>query len=84
MYLPFDLENKPSTVGGYSQIWSQPLRSRFINQTLTTYEKPMGTNLVLTLTKTNSLRTLNHIRSLGSGIFTHAVNVGLLKLNDVA
>jgi integrase len=81
-YLPFITENKkPSTVSGYSQIWSQHLRAHFVDKTLTTYETHMGTNLLLNLSKTLGLRTLNHIRSLGSGIFTHAVNVGLIKLN---
>jgi hypothetical protein len=35
----------------------------------------------LSLTKTQGLRTLNHVRSLSSGIFTHAINLGLLEQN---
>jgi len=81
-YLPFAEENlKPSTVAGYEQIWSQHLRLHFADRTLGEYKTHMGSQFLLSLTKTQGRRTLNHIRSLGSGIFTHAVNMGLLESN---
>jgi integrase len=81
-YLPFVQENmKPSTVSGYKQIWSQHLRQHFGDMTLQSYRTHVGSQFLLTLTKTQGRRTLNHIRSLASGIFTHAINTGRLESN---
>jgi integrase len=81
-YLPFIRENKkPSTVTGYEQIWGQHLQAHFAGKSLQEYRTHMGSQFLLTLTKTQGLRTLNHIRSLASGVFTHAINLGLLEQN---
>lgn len=81
-YMPFVQENmKPSTVSGYKQIWSQHLRHHFREMTLQSYRTHIGSNFLLGLTKTQGRRTLNHIRSLASGIFTHAINTGRLESN---
>jgi integrase len=81
-YLPFVTENmKPSTVSGYKQIWNQHLKAHFEGATLQGYRTHVGSALLLSLTKTQGRRTLNHIRSLASGIFTHAVNEGRLESN---
>ena len=45
------------------------------------YRTHVGSRFLLTLTKTQGRRTLNHIRSLASGIFTHAINTGRLESN---
>jgi hypothetical protein len=81
-YLPFVTENmKPSTVSGYKQIWGQHLKEHFAGMTLQGYRTHVGSALLLSLTKTQGRRTLNHIRSLASGIFTHAINEGRLESN---
>jgi integrase len=81
-YLPFVQENmKPSTVSGYKQIWNQHLKEHFGQMTLQDYRTHVGSALLLSLTKTQGRRTLNHIRSLASGVFTHAINEGRLEIN---
>jgi integrase len=81
-YLPFVQENmKPSTVSGYKQIWNQHLKRHFGQMTLQDYRTHVGSALLLSLTKTQGRRTLNHIRSLASGVFTHAINEGRLEIN---
>ena len=68
-YLPFVTENmKPSTVSGYKQIWNQHLKAHFAGMTLQGYRTHVGSALLLSLTKTQGRRTLNHIRSLASGV----------------
>lgn len=81
-YLPFVQANmKASTVRGYLQIWNQHLKGHFANMTLQSYRTHIGSQFLLSLTKTQGRRTLNHIRSLASGIFTHAINEGRLESN---
>lgn len=81
-YLPFCKENmKPSTIAGYEQVWNQHLKNHFGSITLQDYRTHMGSQFLTGLTKTLGRRTLNHIRSLGSGIFSHATNLGLLESN---
>jgi integrase len=81
-YLPFVESNlRPSTVAGYQQIWNQHLRLHFAQRTLREYRTHMGSQFLTGLTKTQGRRTLAHIRSLASGIFSHAANIGLLETN---
>ncbi len=81
-YLPFIKENmKASTVTGYLQIWNQHLKDHFGEMTLQSYRTHVGSTFLLSLTKTQGRSTLNHIRSLASGIFTHAINEGRLESN---
>ncbi len=81
-YLPFVESNlRPSTVVGYRQIWNQHLRIHFAQRTLREYRTYIGSQFLTGLTKTQGRRTLAHIRSLASGIFSHAVNTGLLESN---
>jgi len=81
-YLPFIQQHKkPSTVGGYVQIWKQHLSGHFTSYTLNDYRTHIGSQFLLGLTTTQGLRTLNHIRSLASGIFSHAINLGMLESN---
>jgi integrase len=81
-YLPFVQSNmKASTVRGYLQIWNQHLKAHFADMTLQSYRTHIGSQFLLGLTKTQGRRTLNHIRSLASGIFTHAINEGRLESN---
>jgi len=81
-YLPFVIENKkPSTVHGYKQIWNQHLSGHFGKTALKDYKTPTGSVYLTTLAKTLGKHTVQHIRSLASGMFTHAVNVGVIESN---
>ena len=81
-YLPFIQQNKKaSTVRGYIQIWNQHLTQHFAPYSLQDYKTHVGSQFLLGLSKSQGLRTLNHVRSLASGIFSHAINLGLLEQN---
>jgi integrase len=81
-YLPFaETTLKAGTVRGYRQIWRQHLKAHFADMSLQSYRTHLGSQFLLGLTKTQGRRTLNHIRSLASGIFTLAINEGRLESN---
>jgi integrase len=81
-YLPFAEENlRHSTVHSYKQIWSQHLKSHFGQMLLKEYKTPMGSIYLTSLAKTLGRATIQHIRSLASGIFSHAVNLGHIESN---
>lgn len=81
-YLPFAKENlRVSTVHGYEKIWEQHLKLHFGEMTLKEYRTPIGSQFLTALAKKLGRRTLQHVRSLASGIFTHAVNVGSIESN---
>jgi len=81
-YLPFAEENlRASTVHGYKQIWNQHLESHFGQMLLKEYKTPMGSVFLTSLAKTLGRATIQHIRSLASGIFSHAVNLGHIESN---
>jgi integrase len=81
-YLPFAKENlRASTVYGYEQIWNQHLKVHFGEMTLKEYRTHIGSTFLTALAKTLGRHTLQHIRSLASGIFSHAVNTGLIESN---
>jgi integrase len=81
-YLPFAEENlRHSTVHGYKQIWSQHLKGHFGTTLLKDYRTASGSLFLTTLAKTLGRHTIQHIRSLASGIFSHAVNVGVIDSN---
>src|SRR5579862_9396261 len=70
IYWPFALENlKPSTSHGYKQVWSQHLKAHFGATLLNDYRTPMGSMFLTGLAKTYGKRTVQHVRSLASGIF---------------
>jgi integrase len=81
-YLPFAEENlRASTVHGYKQIWGQHLSVHFGTTTLKDYKTHMGSLFLTSLAKKLGRHTIQHIRSLASGIFAHAVNVGVVESN---
>ena len=81
-YLPFVTAHlKPSTVDGYEQVWNQFLKEHFAERTLREYETHHGSQFLTGLAQKYGRRTVAHIRSLASGIFTAAINDGLLKFN---
>jgi integrase len=82
-YQPFTVENlRHSTVYGYRFIWAQHLEKHFGKTTLREYRTHMGSAFLTDLAKKNLCRsTIQHVRSLASGIFSHAVNLGLIESN---
>jgi integrase len=81
-YLPFIVENlRHSTVHGYKQVWNQRLKGHFGAMALRDYKTHHGSLFVTSLAKRLGRHTVQHIRSLASGIFSHAVNVGVTESN---
>lgn len=81
-YLPFAEENlRHSTVHGYKQIWAQRLKPHFGQMLLKEYKTHMGSLFLTSLAKKLGRHTIQHIRSLASAIFSHAVNVGVIESN---
>jgi integrase len=81
-YLPYLKESKrPSTVRGYEQIWRLGLKRHFTGRTLREYRTHHGSEYLTSLTKNNGRNSIAHVRSLASGIFSHAVNRGLIERN---
>jgi hypothetical protein len=83
VYLPTVKQGlKASTVDGYEQIWKQFLKHHFTGRTFREYEPHHGNKLLSEkVAEGYGRRTIAHIRSLASGIFTHACNDGLLQSN---
>jgi integrase len=82
-YLPWvEAEKRASTIGGYKGIWSQRLKEHFDGRMLGEYQTVDGSQYLTALAKEKlGRRTIAHIRSLASGVFSHAVNLGLLDSN---
>ncbi|HTZ84568.1 MAG TPA: site-specific integrase, partial [Candidatus Acidoferrales bacterium] len=81
-YEPFIEENlKPSTVRGYKQVWAAHLKKHFGTVLLKDYRTPHGSVFLTSLSKTYAKHTVQSIRSLASGIFSHAVNLGHIESN---
>ena len=80
-YLPFIRDDKrASTVFSYEKLFDGKLRSHFGTRTLSEYQTSDGFKFLQSLKGLNR-NSLQHVRSLASGIFSHAVNQGLLKTN---
>ena len=79
----------PRTIRGYKTTWKLYLKDRLGNRKLREYQTHEGSQLLTDLVSkpTRSLRrglqplTLQHTRSLASGIFSHAVNLGMMDRN---
>src|SRR6202022_4455125 len=69
------------TVYGYRQIWEQHLSGHFGATTLRDYRTHIGSKFLTELSKTLGRSTVQHIRSLASGIFSHALNLGIIETN---
>jgi integrase len=81
-YLPFIRENRrPSTVDGYTQLWESQLKSHFAKHSLQDYRTHHASDFLTSLTTRYGKRSLSHLRSLGSGVFSLALNKGLIERN---
>jgi integrase len=92
VYLPWAKEVNPrvgepnlrrSTLAGYEQVWSQHLKGHFADETLASYKTQTATAFLTEKAKTQGRNTVHHIRSLMSGIFSHAVATGHVAANPI-
>jgi integrase len=72
---------RPSTMKGYKQVWNQHLKDHFGAITLQKYQPHMGTKFLDSVTATQGMNTLKHIRAVGSSIFRRAVQKQLITMN---
>jgi integrase len=79
-YLPYGRESfKPSTIHGYTKLWRDALCPRVGEIRLRDFKTVDAANLLTTLAgKGWGRRSLQHAKSLLSGIFTYAKNLGVL------
>jgi len=83
-YLPWATTNlRESTVAGYKKTWGLYLKDQLSHWKLREYKTPHGSQLLSSLTEKRKLgsATLSHTRSLASGIFSHALNLGKIEAN---
>lgn len=71
-------------LSGYEQMWERHLKPNFADKTLRQYTTVDGSDLLTELAKSQGRNTFNHIRSLASGIFSHAVSTGYITANPWA
>lgn len=83
VYLPFaKTALKASTIDGYTQIWSQHLKTHFTGRMLRDYTTADATAFLTELVKDKyGRRTVAHIKSLASGLFKHAKATGKILIN---
>jgi integrase len=81
-YLPWVTEKKRfSTVYGYKKLWTQYLSKELASSPLRAYRAADGYRFLEALSDKLGRNSLRHVRSLASGIFTRAVNLGLIERN---
>lgn len=84
-YLPHVERNaKPSTVHGYKKLWGCYLAEEFPGKTLSEFHTADATRLLTQLAgRSLGSRTVAHVRSLMSGIFSHACCLGVIQFNPM-
>jgi integrase len=83
-YLPFVEKNlRPSTIISYKDIWNRILKGHFGLQLLVEYRAHQATEFLSSLTDRLNRNSLNHVRSLMSGIFSHAAALGKVEYNPM-
>jgi integrase len=85
VYLPWVRANKrASTVNGYEKIWTANLKEHFKNMLLRDYQPHHATAFLTKLAEKGlGLNAVKHVRSLMSGIFTHAAALGYTNTNPI-
>jgi hypothetical protein len=78
-YLPhLERTTKASTLHGYKKLWTQHLALHLAGFTLREYETVNATRFLTSLAERGlGTRTIAHVRSLLSGLFRHALRIGL-------
>ena len=84
-YLPWCEANlRHSSVYSYKQIWRQHVEEEIGQARLNDYATHQASVFLTKLSKSLGRRTLSHVRSLLSSIFSHALNLGLIPSNPIA
>jgi|ERR1022692_1457398 integrase len=81
-YLPWVEKNRRwSTHRGYKNIWEQYLKAEMESKPMASYRTVDGSKFLTGLASRLNRNSLAHIRSLCSGIFSHATSLGLIDRN---
>jgi integrase len=82
-YLPHcEKYKRVSTVRGYKKVWKQHLRPHFTGVNLSQYSTPQATRLLTKLAEDGlGRRAVARVRSLASGLFRYAKQLGVIKDN---
>jgi hypothetical protein len=82
IYEPYVAKHKrANTVHSYRVIWNKHFKAHFGDRELRAYQTPEATSFLSKLAETRGQRTVQHVRSLMSGIYSHAVAIGACKVN---
>lgn len=80
VYLPFiEKDKRRATVKGYLHIWKRWLAPHFAETALNEYMTETATEFLTELSAKLGRNAYNHVRSLMSGIFSHAIAIGKTK-----
>jgi integrase len=83
-YLPWVKDNlRRSTWRNYIHLWEKHLEPHFGSSTLAEYESSYATEFLTARAKTLGRNSINHLRSLMSGIFSLACGLGRIKMNPM-
>ncbi len=83
-YLPWATkELKATALHSLQQIWRQHLKDHFGETKLGEYKTHTASKFLTTLAGKYARNTVQHIRSTMSGVFTHAINHGLIESNPI-
>jgi hypothetical protein len=83
-YLPFAEKNlRPSTVHSYGDLGERHLQPHFGDARLATYRSSDATAFLTGLSAKLGRNSVNHVRSLMSGIFSHACALGKAERNPM-
>jgi integrase len=84
-YEPYVAKHKrANTTHSYRVIWRKHLKAHFGDRELRAYQTPEATKFLSKLAETKGQRTVQHVRSLMSGIYSHAVAIGACKTNPIS
>jgi integrase len=85
IYEPYVAKHKrANTVHSYRAIWKKHLKTHFGDRELRGYQTHEATKFLSKLAEKRGQRTVQHVRSLMSGIYSHAVAIGACKSNPIA
>jgi integrase len=86
VYLPWAKQAmKPSTYHGYEKLWRKHLNPRVGSYLLRDFRTSLATNMLNDVARAGlGKRSVQHVRALGSMIFSHAVGLGIVESNPFA
>jgi len=83
-YLPFAEKHlRASTVSSYKDLWQRHLKPHLGSLRLTEYRPVRATAFLTKLSESLGRNALNHVRSLMSGVFSHAAALGHVEHNPM-